>query len=317
MENVDFNRDTYRGYDAVNYSKLSSLDKNPKSVNEDKDFSDGLRNGDVLDLLCFEEEKFHEKYYVSTVGKLPSDAIKAIIDHVMTMEEYKSEDFVRVARAFEYGAPNWKDDTIYKKIMDDGEDYIQMLAQANDRIIIDFETYEMLKDATTDLKTDERTKQLFGGNYQVPLLGMLDVNDDLSTLYKCLLDSLVEAGDKMIMYDLKYTSSSLSYFQSDFKKWRYYLQASLYSDIVAKAYNKPVDVYYVIWSSVDRKPALFKISEETLKLGRDGGILYNGQRAKGYKQLTEELIWHQKNDLWDYPYQYYKDNFFELDVTRR
>jgi hypothetical protein len=55
------------------------------------------------------------------------------------------------------------------------------------------------------------------------------------------------------------------------------------------------------------------------KLGGQGAddIIFGtlGQtKRKGYIQLTAELDWHLKNDMWDYPYEIYKKHG-EIDIN--
>lgn len=301
----EITRENYREFDAINYSTLSSLDKHPSEVDKDKDFSDGIQNGDLLDLFCYDgEDAVHEKYYVSSLTSTPSDAIKEIVDQ---SPDYSDAALLHTARELNYGASTWKDSTILRKIEEAAGDYILELENAGGKPIITFETFAQMQQASKLLKNHQFTKDMFGPewNYQVPLLAELEVKDGHKEAFKCLLDGIKDDGSNLIIvHDLKYTSSSLSYFPKDFKSWKYYLQASLYSDIVRELFGKDTIWYNVVYSSFENKVQKFHVDESVIQAGRDGFWDISYYR-RGYKQLAFELLWHQQNNKWDYPYEVY------------
>ena len=62
-------------------------------------------------------------------------------------------------------------------------------------------------------------------------------------------------------------------------------------------------------------PCEFIVSKEDLKKGELGGFnKKTGEYIKGFKQLIEELEWAKKQNKWDYPKEYYKNNAFTLNI---
>lgn len=309
------NVDNYRAHPAINYSKLSALDKHPSKINEEKDFSDGLRNGDILDILCFDPDKFEKKYYVSDQNSLPTEIIQAIIKETPSTSD---EDLIATARNLEFGASNWKDDTILNKIKSNGgQEYIDTIISARGRHIVSLTDYTMLYEARNTLFNHSFTKDLFEkSDYQVPYLGQVKDLDNNLVKAKCLLDIRQDKGDYILITDLKYSSSPLNMFPGEYIRWKYYLQASLYSDIVEDVEKKPVFFQFVIFSSVDKLPLVYTVTELSKESGRFGAYKKsNGYFIKGYKQLIKEYNWHINTGKFDYPYEVYENNGkIELDV---
>lgn len=318
MEQVaQITQENYREYPAKNYSKLSALATHPSKVLEEKDFSAGMQNGDILDLLCFDKDKFNEKYYVSTLETLPTDAIKTIIE---TANTHSDEDLLQTARDLQFGAPNWKDATILSKIKENnGEEYIEVLQEADGRRIVSLMQYEELRLAKNKLYNDPWTEMYFrDAEFQKPFVAELEDDDGNIHLCKALLDIYQERSNHIEITDLKFTSSSLMMFPSDFITWKYYLQASLYSDVVEKATGKPVTFRFVVYSGLDKKVLVFEVNAYTRSVAKVGGNKISGYPVKGYQKLLRELTWHEETGLWDFPYEVYEaDGVVDLDVFQR
>lgn len=315
--NEPITRENYREYDAINYSKLSSLVDHPREVNLDKDFSDGMRNGDILDLFMFDgEDAVVEKYYISSREGDPSDTIKEILEKA---PNYSDEMLLQVASEVGYGN-SWNPDTVLRKIHEGGQkgasygtEYIKELEDSKDKIIITLEEYTKLQRAAKMLKNHQHTSWLFTDiwDFQYPICQEIDISDSFEyepVLFKALLDGYSQHEDYNVIADLKYTSRSINAFKGQFWSWKYYLQAALYSDLSTAENGRPTKCYYVIYSSLDDDVAVFQITDDMLSFGRNGGYNMKGNWVKGYKELAKELLWHQENNLWDYPYDVYMNN---------
>jgi hypothetical protein len=313
---MQITRENYRAFDAVNYSKLSALSKDPKKVNEEKDWSDGLGSGDILDILCFDgEDAFHEKYYIdANTEKLPSETV---VELLRSVESYDDEAIIQKAAQMNYGQ-SWKPDTLIGKVKDSvGLNYIKMLEESKGKRVIDYQTYVNLVNGVDMLKSDPNTKSFFeNSEYQVPVTEELTVEGE-PVRFKGLLDILEVTGDYNIVADLKYTSSSLKYFESDFIKWRYDLQSALYSDLISKYNKRPTAYFILVYSAFDSTVKPFRVPEFTISCGRHGGFTDRGRQMKGYIELTKEYLWHKQHDKWDLPYEIYTSHELELDPYRR
>jgi hypothetical protein len=125
---------------------------------------------------------------------------------------------------------------------------------------------------------------------------------------------VIDNLDKVVyQIDIKTLSSYTLYFPSNFKEYRYYIQAVLYYEGV-KFYlvqnglsNYRVEILYLCSSSTDiRNPLIFKLSERDRIKYMNDFTSRLGISMKGVNTLIEELSWHQTNNIWDYPYEVYK-----------
>lgn len=300
----EINRDNYREFDAINYSKLSALSDYPAKVNEDRSFSE---NGNVLDLFCYEgEQAVHDEYHVSSLSSLPSEDMMNIVD---LAPNYEDATLIQTAREYGYGADSWKDSTILRHIEEKAGDYILDLENAGDKKIIDWEMFTEMQRASKLLKSHEFTRDFFTAewDFQVPVLTEVDIEGE-PTKFKGLLDGMKEDEDVVIIHDLKFSSISLKSFPSQFMSWNYYLQAGQYTDIIKRETGKTTLFYNVVYSSVNKRVQKYIVSPDMIQVGIYGGIGYTGRKVKGYRELAKELLWHQKYNKWEYPYEVYQND---------
>lgn len=322
-------RQEYRDYDALNYSRLSDLDKHPSKVHEERELSEGATRGDILDTLLFDgEEKFHEDYHVSTLDDTPSDTIIEIIEGAKP-EGYSEDALLLSAERVGYGGDNWKPSTILGKIMDKGEAYIEDLQKAEGKTVVSWELFSQMQRAASTLKQHEFTKDFFteGWEYQVPYSNSLELEMTPPTpehekekvetaAFKGLLDGINLELDFPTIFDLKFTSHPLNKFKGQFFKWRYDLQTAIYADLVwkteEKIQNTGLRYLLVVYSGYENSVRVFQPTSTTLAYGRDGGHTYTGALRKGYRQLAKDFLWHEKHNKWDHPREVYENDGVDL-----
>lgn len=332
-------RDNYREHPAINQSLLKALAKHPQNVlEEDKDWSDGLEFGDALDILLFTPEKFDEEYYVTNMDNLPSDNVKAIMELVVDgLEEGQKatdEDVLRAAAEVNYGQ-SWNEGTILRKVLVDGKgaEYGNILVESLGKRTLSIDRHMQITKAVDTLKNHEFTKRFISDPLpdhmerlvQVPLMAPCP---SLPVWFKGLLDLIIIDHEKKIIYpwDLKSTGTNVLYFESQFMKFRYDLQAALYSYIIEiivatcgegddpELYGFSFDPsgyqvanfgFIVIGSQDVNNPILYRCRDEELAAGLYGGTTTQGYEYKGAMQLAEELLWHRRTGKWDYPKDVY------------
>ena len=305
---LELTRDTYREYPAISYSKLSALSQHPEKVVTEKDFNDGMMTGDILDMLMYDgEDAFHKKYFVSTLDKLPSDTVKAIIDFCNL--DFTDENLIKVARAANYQA-RYGDQALLKALRkDNGQEYMNELTMAGSKPIISFTRFAELQQAAKTLLQHPFSRNHFGDNwqYQVPVEAEITTSVGEVVKVKGLLDGLNLSQQPIIINDLKWSSYPLRNFKYNFWKLNYHLQSALYSYIIQSIHQVDVVFKYVVYSGYERRPQVFKVPPEILEIGMNGGYV-KGWYMKGVRELINELLWHQRNDKWDYPMNVYEYN---------
>lgn len=311
-------REEYRGYSAIHYSLLSKLSYSPSSVlSEEKDFSDGILFGDILDILLTQgEEEFEKKYILNSI-KRPTGQLGDFIDEYFKLGSFE----------IAYQNVGIKRDSIQKMIErfeEDGKEYYDLLLEIKNtgKTLISYDFYMKVKATAENLKNHTFTKKYFDKNskykilFQVPLLFKVD---DIEC--KCLLDLLIidDENKKIYPLDLKSTGDYVNNFKSNFIKWNYYLQASFYTEGVIQNYpDYSVDNFkFIVISSLEiNKPLIYKCSDNDLLCGKKGGkLLPFNKKIKGYEELIRDYKWHIENDLWEYPREIYEnEGEVELDI---
>jgi len=339
--------ENYRDYKAINQSSLKALAIHPEEFlnAEDKDWSDGLEFGDVIDKLLFTPDEFEEDYFVTNMDNLPSDNIKAAIEHVVenTKEgvNVSEEDVLKACETIGYGQ-SWKPSTLLRKIAEGGGfAYGGQLLKSRGKRVLSMENHMKMMMAVKVLKEHPFTSEYVWKDLpdhierftQFPVLAR---NSKYDVFYKGLLDLMLVNHETKIIYpwDLKTTGTNPLRFQGTFLKYRYDLQAALYTYILQMItegavgnypfdrMNFPFDPtgytvanfgFIVVGNNDVHNPVRYKCTDADINGGLMGGKTDLGYEYKGVMELTEELIWHQKEDKWNYPKEVY-DNDGELSV---
>lgn len=319
-------RENYRDHPAINYSKLKALADHPRKVDEEIEMNKGMIFGDAMDCMLFTPEEFDDKFYVADLENLPSDNIQNIIDAVVEKHglEITNETVLAEAKQQNYGS-NWKDSTRLRKILEDGGGarYAEILLNSEDKHILSIDKHAEIAHAVEVLQNHEWTAPIIRGDLedhqdrftQYPAMSIGDYN------FKALFDLIILDHDRQRIYpyDLKFTSRPVTHFDSEFIKRKYYIQAALYTHVLkiqthndtplmVKGYNVMPFKFIVISSKDPNHPMIYTTTLEDIDCGLEGGELRSGREVKGVFQLAEELIWHEQENKWGYPYEVYQSD---------
>ena len=335
---MEFNRETYREYDAINYSKLSTLQKNPSDVVDDRDtWNDGMAFGSIVDILCFEPELFDKQFYVSSANREPSGTAKKLADWILEnvtglkigslgsviSEEWQNQSW-GLSDLLDKAEEAVGSSTNFQKY--GGLDYLKEQIESKNKHVVSQELVLKAKAARNTLLTHKFTKKYFTEQdntyelkFQVPILWSLK-DHGIDELGKCLLDIVLIDHEEKKVYpiDLKTTSRSALGFESQVLKWSYYLQASYYyyaMKFVAEKDKSYTDYTvqpfkFIVLSQKDiNRPYIYNTTEEELVCGKDGGYINRWDtEVRGWKQLIKDLQWHIKNNKWNYSREVYENN---------
>ena len=330
----------YREVNAISYSMLSGVSKTPASlINTNKLDTPSLTYGSAVDTLCFDgEEVFKEKFCVNA-GVSPSAIVEKITRDVMTaiteangelIGEYDDYDelILNVAKANEYGK-GWKDETIIRKIKDEGgRDLFGFTKENAGKKILDVMQYENVINSRNTLYTHDFSKQWFNAGdgeeivFQFPILWVYKGKP-----CKSLFDIIKFDHKNKVIYpvDLKTSYDHVLAFPFNYIKWSYFIQQSFYTEGLKywklqnpEFFDYRIDYFrFCIISSQDpMKPLVYKTNEVDLHVGKYGGkLLRNGDEVRGFDQLIEDMQWHLDNQKFDYPREVYnKSGELELGL---
>lgn len=315
----------YRDLDAVNYSLLSALSIHPseakRMLDGEKKESPEISFGSLLDCIMFTKDELNDRFYVSKFEK-SSDKLGELIDKYIELYGNSVVDTPNVtfrnarlltARKESNYQMNWKDETVIEKVSPIIDSYLQDIYDAKSRTIITNQQLNRAKYIKESLLTNQFTKDYFNGAYtclyQEPIIW-----EENGIKYKTLQDIIVINEEEKIVgtIDLKSFSDN---FKSSYYKYRYYYQGSLYTHGLSHHYPR-FDVKSPLFLAADsnnyKKPVLYQMSQNHIAIAKHGGRFETGHYVKGWQQLAEELLWHKKNDIWDYTYEQYNNHGIEI-----
>ena len=253
LKDISWNvtEEEYRKDPALSYSTLARYEREGFN-NLDKLFerieTPSLTFGSAVDsIITGGQEEFDERFIVAEFPATPDSVIKivkSLFNQFGKTGIYRALDDIpdsiviseTVVQNYQL---NWRPETRAKVIKEKGAEYYNLMSVAEDKTIIDTNTYSDVQKAVAALQESDATKFYFAPNnpfdnsiercYQLKFKATLDGID-----YRCMADCLlVSYDDKIIVpIDLKTSSHTEWDFHKSFVEWQYQLQARLYWRII-------------------------------------------------------------------------------------
>lgn len=252
----------YRADRAISYSTLSTFAregiKGLRRVLEGvKLDSASLRHGSAVDTLLTDSENFNNFYIVTNYNK-PSDLVKSIVDLIWEKSDKTGNNMKNLSPSFllscideiGYGASNWKAETKINKVVDEGNEYFQLLPLTmTGKQLLHQVDYDYAVKCVDTLKNHKYTSWIFDTSnpnikiyYQLKFKITFDDFGGINPLawqdqlleentIRCMFDIIVVDYERKIILpiDLKTTSHTEEDFELSIQDWYYDLQATKYS----------------------------------------------------------------------------------------
>ena len=329
----------YRELDAVSYSLLSALAKDPKNIRDKKDKkNEGMVLGSIVDSILLTGD-FDERFYVGEISK-PTSTVEELLDWILEQDvdwsdkDKFAENLLNTIKEglthIPYRKSN-KEAVRYSKAEEAIRPYLKSLGEAGDKHVISEEDHRSAKEVVNGFKTNEFTKKFFENpqTNKVKRYKSLAIswthhseqwNQDVPV--KNLFDEvvIVPSAKKVVICDVKTIGKPIYQFLKDYWYYNYYIQDSLYTTGMRNIANgngkihfredqEPVDISgfevsnmkFLVGSFVEPSlPLVFPSSDELVEFGAKGGKRPNGTyKYPGWIQLIDDLIWHKKENKWD------------------
>lgn len=290
--------ENYRDFNAINYSTLQTLDSNPKKVNIPSEDTDYFTFGSLVDDLICGSKEIKKKYAIAIYS--PKPQMKAYVE---ALAKGKSSQEA-------YDEVGFKKDTLdkvkerYKK---EGVLYSRFLKDSEGKKIVTLDDFQLATSIALSFISHSNSKKYFELDkkfekyFQVPLLFTHKGN-----LIKVLLDMIIVNTEEntIIPIDFKTTGGTIMDFPISARKFRYDIQASLYSTAVKEVFeNYTIEPFRFIVGSkqLPNIPLVYIPTQDSLNIGRVGGKDVYGNSIKGWEQLIQEYKQHKELDYWDLP----------------
>lgn len=259
----------YRKDPALSYSTLAKYERegfNNLAHLFDKVDSPSLQFGKIVDtLMTGSDEEFNKLFMVAQMETPPSDTLtvitKRLFDNLCTdysnIADIPDDIIIECISDIQWNN-HWLPKTRVKKIKEDCAGYYKLLYLAENRTIINNETYIQAQNVVDKLKSADSTRfyfeqdNMFDDNiqrfYQLKFKATFDDVD-----YRCMADLILVIHDKKLVVpvDLKTSSKPEWDFYKSFLEWRYDIQARLYWQIIRANMNK--DPYFKDFTLADYK----------------------------------------------------------------
>lgn len=241
----------YRKDSALSYSQLSKIDKygfdGLEKLTEHLE-TPSLTFGSAVDTIITEGfDAFNERFLVvdSNLDSEVTSIIKELYSEYHELygsfREVPVEYVSQMAKNMGFWpADKWSDQARYNGLIKKGniDEYWEFLVSAEDKTVINVDTYNKVLACVEALKTSEATRLYFGDDkkpegievfYQLKFKGTLNGVD-----YRCMMDNLlVDHNNKTLRpIDLKTSYKKEWNFAKSFIEFNYQIQARLYSRLL-------------------------------------------------------------------------------------
>ena len=332
--------DDYRSMEGTNQSSLKKILTYPslyvqaKKKSEDKEESEAEHFifGRVVDLLITgQRDEFEENFVKIPDETKCSDAVKVIIDELFNrirlteirdIEEY-SAGLLIIARENKY-RDNYKDETLVATIIKEGNAYFELLRTTVGKTPITETEYAKAVNCMMAWKSDEFTKKYCVKEKGVEFWDKVIVKfKENGRQIKGELDRVVVNHNYKTItpIDFKTTGQPIYFFNNDFWKYRYDIQAMVYhrgllhhpeiNKLIDDGYKLLNFKYIVVEKDLIHRPVVFNVTPEVLFTGLEGGER-SSWKLEGFRKALERLDFAEENNAWDFPMEYYKKG--ELDI---
>jgi hypothetical protein len=309
------------------YSSLNKLMWNPQAFyqmyvlgNREEKTESYLVNGKIIHCLLLEPEKFDQQFIVSPAN-LPTGSTRSVVDRVYAhaVELQANDDARTEFTDFSDAVLDvLKDINLHQSLKTDQQridkmytaeamNYWEFLKTKGDKTLIDQENYEFCKTGVDLIKLNPQICNLIGCNLnefsnkevfnEIPV--DVEINDKPFGL-KGIIDNIVVDHDARVIYinDIKTTSKDLKDFHESIEFYNYWMQAAIYSTIIAIKFIHLIDrgyqlkFHFVVIDKVYQVYA-FPVSDTTLN--------------SWFSRLTDSLEkanWHYINKSYELPYDF-------------
>lgn len=342
-----------------------------KQIDIDKD-EDNFVFGSLVDTLLFTPKELTERFFIANSNDVPTGAVAKIIKTVydealatnlipgLTKLEFidnpelpepeekitynfsKLENQIIKACEKEEWNSNWKPDTKFKKIVEKGEGFFDLLIQSEGKKVISSEMNLEAVAMVNMLKKSPICSQYFTNKnniFQLELFIDYTSKDFYTLPLKAAIDILhIDRANKTLrLVDFKTSYDSYNFLAS-IKKFGYCDQLSFYHYMLQQALSNGSLTKYdinesytlleplnIVIDKEDKLPYIYEYSWDDINLSKEGNREYlfqlfqsnyhNAKIRKGWNELLNEIAWHVKHNMWDYPVEFYKEGKIKINLT--
>jgi hypothetical protein len=319
-ERLNITESEYRGLPLPSYSLLKRIgESGPRALKYAKKYdSEAIDFGSLLDckLLCPEE--FNNKFYFDATEK-PTAQLLELADEICRIRAdglSYADDALGVLSVADnlnlFGSVKEVSKRIAKFDNDLFWNYLKAKQDSVGKTVFTPDTLSECAEAEQILKTHPNTAWLFKPTKNLEVLTQVMIITNINGVdVKTMLDVVVINHDNETItpYDLKATEMHQPAFKNHFRKMGYYLQGSLYKEVLANYIRVDHDLCskflndrytledfkFIVWSRSDKYPFIWNMGSEWHKKGLNGFENIYGEHEKGVYELLDDYIFYSEH----------------------
>lgn len=295
----------------LSYSRISDFDRNGPKALLDKAPTDGqgLKMGSLIDDMTFDEQRFNERYYISSANEPTATlgTLAGIITRNYESIPDKTEILAIIKRSNLWSNIKNEETLIAKFDTEEFWDYVGDFYKRNGRVLITRDEKAKADEIAAVIKEHEYSRHIFDEKLEHFYQYKFEITVKQFQLRGILDVISVDHVNKTVAFiDLKTGAGSSDEFVNSFIKYRYYLQAGVYqlafeqiaTDLSLEGYTlKPFEFLYV--SLKDKIPMRYIVTDKWLDSALNGFKTTSGYTYKGLYELLDDIYFHWKNKIYD------------------
>lgn len=304
----------------LSYSRISDFDRNgPKALIE-KSIVDnqGLKMGSLIDDMLFDNKNLRSKYHISDFNE-PTATLGVLSKIILNnyLEVPNKEEILEIIKLNNFWSTTKKEETLIKNFdTDEFWGYLNDKFKSIDKIVVTSDEQNKAESIVNVLQTHKFSKSIFTEElehfYQFKF--KIKIN---KFYFRGILDiiSIDHTTKKIYFKDLKTGGASNSEFMTSFIKYRYYLQAAIYSlafEEICKILDlkdytlAPFEFIYI--GLKEQIPVSYTFTDKWNYHALNGFKTSSGYKYKGLYELIDEIYFHWSNNMFDLPMNIYTSN---------
>ena len=316
-ERLNMPESEYRGLKLPSYSLLKRIDDSgAKALIFDKKLdSEAIDFGSLVDCRLLSPQEFDNKFFIDATEK-PTGQLLELADYMITnllgitsndISEFKDNERVEAISSMLglFGSTKDYDKRVAKFDTELFWNYLQAKQDSIGKTVFTPDILEESNDAVMVLKTHPNTAHLFSKSKNVEDFDQLALVSNINGVdIKVLIDKVrVDHENKTITpYDLKTMDFRSQFFKSNFIKFKYYLQGSLYKEVLSNWIKEELqlgyaleDFKFIVYSRPDKYPSIWNMGLDWHYKGLDGFENIYGDHEKGIYELLDDYVFYINN----------------------
>ena len=324
-ERLNITESEYRGLKLPSYSLLKRIDDSgPKALIFDKKLdSEAIDFGSLVDCRLLSPQEFDNKFFIDATEK-PTGQLLELADYVIANDgkyEQSNGDVMNISELIRlrdtyileyislqlnlFGSIKDSDKRVAKFDTDLFWNYLAAKRDSIGKTVFTPDILEESNDAVMVLKTHPNTAHLFSKSKNVEDFDQLALVSNINGVdVKILIDKVrIDHENKTITpYDLKTMDFRSQFFKSNFIKFKYYLQGSLYKEVLSNWIKEELqlgyaleDFKFIVYSRPDKYPSIWNMGLDWHYKGLNGFENIYGDHEKGVYELLDDYVFYINN----------------------